>query len=156
MIRFKIFPISEYDEANKFMEKNPPRSTDKQSGVIFHEGNFVIIYDDGKEHPTKYKDTIAHELEGKRTELWLTEHKKTTNQIVLDELVPKGYEFAMDSYKVEKLIMADGLSDSKTIKSIIEKIANAENEILLANHEGHRLEIEIKAYEKELKEVSKK
>lgn len=148
MIKIKAFPVENYEEANAFIKDNPPRSTEKQSGMIFHNGNIVIIYDDGFENPVDREGTIKTLLEGARQKLWLVEHQLETAKLALEELAPKDFEPKLSSSKLKELVkeeMPD--AEYKDIESRVNQIENAENTLTMDLHEYKRIEREIKAYE---------
>lgn len=151
MIQLKSFTISEegVKSFNKFVEKNPPRSTEKQSGVIFHTDKVLVIYDDGRDSPNEKIGTLRSILEGARNKKLLVDLKVETAQIALKEMKPKGYTKGLSDAKLKELIKSEGgdLLDYDTVKSIANNIANLENTILMDSHESRRLGYEIKANE---------
>ena len=64
MIKIKSFPLGKHEDANEFLLTHPPRSTEKQSGIVFHNGSIVIIYDDGVENPEDLKGKVRGEIDG--------------------------------------------------------------------------------------------
>ncbi len=150
MRKIKSFPVEKHEEANKFMAENPPRSTDKQSGIIFHNGHIVIIYDDGVECEVDKQGHLKTLLEGERAKLWLVEHKSEVARIALKDIAPKGYVKGMSTTQIKKLVEETGAPYEK-VQSIVAQIENAENTLLMDEHEVRRLGYEIKAYENLLK-----
>lgn len=167
MIRLKTFPIEQTEQANKFMEDHPPRSTEKQSGLVFHNGNIVIIHDDGTNNPEDHKGKVRGELEGDRSKLMLVEHSLGIAKEALDAelaelyaIAPKEYKIGMPDEAVRK-ILAKGTEAShipnthidkfkESIAPIEMRIQNLDNEILMDTHEIKRLKHSISAWDKML------
>lgn len=167
MIKLKTYPITEADSANEFMKEHPPRSTEKQSGIVFHNGHIVIIHDDGSLNPSEEKGRIYGELEGDRGKMFLVKHSLTMAELALDKeledlqkLVPEGYQMEMGDDELKKLL-AVGTEATFVPKAQVEKfkesikpnedrIGNLKNEILMDNHELNRLEHSLRGWEKML------
>lgn len=167
MIRIQTFPIDKAAEANAFMEANPPRSTDKQSGIVFHNGNIVIIYDDGKVNPEDRKGKIRGELEGDQGKRMLIEHSLGLAKSALDKelenlraMAPEGYKIGMPDEEIRKLL-ATGTEAAhipnthiakfkESVQPIELHIQNLDNEILMDTHELKRISSSIQAWEKML------
>lgn len=152
MIKLKSFPIEKTEEANEFIASNPPRSTEKQSGIVFHNGNIIIIYDDHQENPLEKTDTFISLLSAKRKERMIAQHSMITAQIALDDMKPKGYSSKLSDTQIKKLLeeQGNGLLEYKDIKAVMEQMVNLENKILMSKHEIRRIDFEIKGYEKML------
>ena len=150
-IKLKSFSMEKTEEANKFMLENPPRSTEKQSGMIFHSGHIVIIYDDGKENPKEREGMLKGLLEGERQKKALTFHKLTMAQLALDRIKPVKYVLFMSDTRLNKLLEEQGMNNYEERKAIVNEIANLENEIKMDSHEIKRMDYEIEAYQLELK-----
>lgn len=158
----KSFPIADYDAANKFMAENPPRSTEKQSGIIFHNGFIAIIYDDGKDNPNDKKAMLAHLLEGDREKRSLVEHSIEVTGLALAEIVPKGYKEGMSKTKFKELLAVEGKKDKEgkayieaaEVDNVLNQITNLENTNRMDKHEYNRLTREIKAYETQLAKLN--
>lgn len=155
MIKIKTFPVEKSEDANKFIEKNPPRSTDKQSGMVFHNGTIVIIYDDGVVNPNDRVGTIKTQLEGDRSKLLLVQQQLKMAEISLEDVKPKGYVSGMSHNKIKELLVKkNGISNdinAELISSIINQVTNIENEIRMDRHEERRLGYSIQAWEEMLK-----
>lgn len=165
MLKLQTFPISEFKEANAFTEKHPPRSTDKQSGIVFHNGSIVIIYDDGKEHPEALKATMRTQLEGDREKRMLSEHSLAqVNSALADamanlaSLMPEGYKPGMANGELRRILEASGKSTEglkpsdfvavrDTIDRAQEKVDQLEAQKLMDEHEITRLTHSITAWE---------
>ncbi len=163
MIKLKSFPIDRADEANSFMQEFPPRSTDKQSGIVFHNGTIVVIYDDGVINPKDREGKIRGEIEGDQSKLMLTQHSLEQARVALAEekkmltkLAPKGYETGMTDTQIRKLfneyVTKETIEEFKDAVGPVEnRIQNLENEILLDTHEVRRIEASIKGWQALLK-----
>lgn len=155
MIKIKTFEIKEAEAANKFMAEHPPRSTEKQSGLVFHNGSIVIIYDNGEVNPKDREGVITTQLEGDRSKLLLVEQQLKMAEISLADIKPKGYVEGMSHNKIKDLLTKNGgiagEINAELVNSIITQVSNAENEIRMDRHEKRRLEYSIKAWEGMLK-----
>lgn len=156
MIKIQTFPIEKSEEANKFIEKHPPRSTDKQSGLVFHNSTIVIIYDDGKVNALDRTSKIETQLEGDRSKLMLVEQQLKMAEISLKDVKPEGYVTGMSHTKIKSLLeKKNGISseiNADLINSIVTQVTNIENELLMDRHEKRRLGYSIAAWEDMLKE----
>lgn len=170
MIKIKTFPIEFTEEANAFMEQNPPRSTEKQSGVVFHNGYIVIIYDDGTENPIDKIGMIKTQLEGDRTKKSTIEQSKLVAEIALKDLEnemkavrPKWYDETLSHTELKRHISEESGVPTKDvnegmIEALKEKVSGVankteatKNEILMDNHELKRINYSIAAWESMLK-----
>lgn len=167
MIKLKTFPVEKSEEANEFMQMHPPRSTEKQSGIVFHNGHIVIIHDDGEVNTEDLKGKMRGELEGDRSKLMLVEHSLGMAREALDAeieqlytVAPKEYKVGMPDEEIRK-ILAIGTEAThipnthvakfkESISPIEMRIQNLDNEILMDTHEINRLKHSIKSWEKML------
>ena len=145
------------------MKEHAPRSTEKQSGIVFHNGQVVIIYEDGIENPEDKKGKIIGEREGDKQKLLLVEHSLNQAKAALEEetksleeIVPKGYKTGMSDSEIRKLMTGD-YTPAELISKLREKvepiearIENLNNEILMDTHEKKRLTYSISAWDKML------
>ena len=159
MIKIKTFPIEDAENANKFMLKNPPRSTEKQSGLVFHNGNIVIIYDDGKFNPNDRLGRIRSLLEGERAKLEIVEHSRSVAAVALEQEAPKGWKRGMSQKEFREICAKESGNNEYIPAQMIDqrmgRVEQLDNQILMDTHEVRRMKIEIQAYEKELAESEK-
>lgn len=166
MKRIQSFPIGEYEKANKFMELHAPRSTPQQSGVVFHNGNIVIIWDDGKEHASDKVGFYKHLLEGDREKLWIVEQSIENTKIALADIKPKWYVDGMSKTDIRKKLEEEAVVKkdkegkeyipTEQVDELINQITNLENQDRMDKHEFNRLTREVKAYENLLKKLDGK
>lgn len=155
MIKVKVFDFRECEAANSFMEKNPPRSTETQSGMFWSDNNIVIIYEDGTTNTNHKKAWITNALEKTHRMLWLSESKLAAAELVFNTLAPHGYNMNMSEDDLRKCIKAvNGLLTKKEIDTVFDGVTNAENEMRLHKHEVKRLNVEVEAYQKMLNELN--
>lgn len=158
MIKLKTFSIEQAEEANTFMKKNPPRSTDKQSGIIFHNGSIVIIYDDGVDNDYEIVGTIRGEIEGATKRLFIIEHKVRTAKLALEKIKPEGYVSGMTNSKLRDLLKAqtgDKYIPADKLDSMQAQIESLEQTLMIDAHETERINLETDAYRAMLKEYGK-
>lgn len=171
MIKLKSFPIEKYEEANDFMEFNAPRSTEKQSGVVFHNGHIVIIYDDGQENLGDLEGKIKTQMAGDRNKRMLSEHSLEEVQVALPEattklisLKPEGYVQGMSNAELKRILEKEGKDTEgikaadyaqirDTIDAAQQQVDNLENQKLMDEHEVRRLTYSVKAWEKMLEKL---
>ena len=179
MIQLKAFKVEDYEDFNQFVEKNPPRSTEKQSGIIFHEGNILVIYDDGRDNPQDRRAMIKTHLEGTRQKKAIIEIKLETARVALphvkanlDKIRPKWYRSGMSHKEIRKFMgeekpakdgkVAPEFLPAEAIDNMVQKMDGLQgqinslvDQILLDEHEVARLGYEIEAQEKLLAEATK-
>ena len=170
MIKIKSFPLRKHEDANEFLLTHPSRSTEKQSGIVFHNGRIVIIYDDGIENPEDLKGKVRGEIDGDRSKLMLIQHSLEQAKSALREenlelasRSPEGYEHGMKDEQIRLLLKKDAsvsgidmthvdnvmLQNFKDYVAPIEqRITNLENEILMDEHEVKRITNSIIGWEK--------
>lgn len=165
MKRIATFPINEAEKANAFMEKNPPRSTPQQSGIIFHNGFITIIFDDGKPTLSDKVGFYTHLLEGDREKLWLVEHSIEVNAKAMADIKPKWYTANMSKTEIKKHLEKEAVVKkdkegkayipTEEVDTLVNQITNLENEEKMDKHEFNRLTLNIKSYEKLLAALKK-
>ena len=158
MIKLAAFDItSEVEEFNKFVEAHPPRSTEKQSGIVFHDGYAVVIYDDGKENPEEKRSLIRSLMEGERHKLFLVEHSLGEAQAAIKKLRPNGYKKGMTATELRKLLEKNtGVEDyipAEQLNSVHAQLEQLENQVLMDTHEMKRLNYSLDSYQNMLENI---
>ena len=152
MIKVQSFRIEDTEALNVFMEKHPPRSTEKQSGLVFHNGFFIVIYDDGRENPNEMKSLARSLAEGERHKKFLSEHSLLEAKAALKALEIPGYKQGMTKEQLRKLIEKDSnVKDyipAEQLNSLHAQLESLSGQILMDEHEIKRLELSAEAYKK--------
>lgn len=110
MLKLKSFTLDQLDEANDFIEKNPPRSTERQSGLIFHEDRLVVIYDDYRVNLLDKKNITYALYEKELQTLIVTEPKLEITKRELKAITPPEFEEGDSKNVLESKLRAKNMS----------------------------------------------
>lgn len=149
MIRIASFPIDKFDEANAFMDTHQPRSTEKQNGIVFHNGNIVIIYDDNRLVSTNPIARVSNLLQDEKDKILNNKIVMAMGKDGLERFAPKGYDPKMSDTKLKDLIQqANPTLGYNDIKEIVSRLTLYTNQVLQAEFTIKESEFAVKVYEK--------
>ncbi len=147
MLRLKTFPINDADAANEFCKENPPRNVEGQSGVMFHDGNIVVVYDDGVVNPLQKRAAILALIESEEQKKFVTEHDLGQNKISLAKITPEGYTVGMSLQAFNAL---QGIADAEAANSTYSQIQQTEQNIAMQTYELDRITNSLASYQEML------
>ncbi len=150
MLRLKTFKIEDADTANEFCKANPPRNVEGQSGVMFHDGNIVVVYDDGIVNPLQKRAQILALIETEEQKQFVTEHDLGQNKLSLASITPEGYTAGMTLQEFNTL---QGVENKDAINSTYSQIQQTEQNIAMQTYELDRCTNSLASYREMLGKI---
>lgn len=151
MLRIKSFDIKDTDAVNEFTKINPPRNAEGQSGIMFHDGNIVVVYDDGIDNPATKRSNILALIEIENQKQFVTEHDLGQNISSLKAITPEGYKEGMTLQEFNAL---QGIIDENAINPVYAQIQQTTQNIDMQTYELDRITHSLASYNEMLSKLS--
>ena len=107
MLQIQSFKVGEDKEFNEFVKNHPPRSSEKQSGIVFHGDRAIVIYDDFVVDELNKKNIIYSFYENAIQKLITIEPDIEITKLELEQITPKQYEIGDSRNVLEAKLKRD-------------------------------------------------